>query len=160
MDAKLDLHMNEKQTVKKMKCPCCKKTVSVNGTTLLQQEDDLRAKNLDPWWSSRGAWAVEAANSGRLQWACKWCLQEGRALRGDPGKQQFCDYPPYFAYYDIDLPCTDCGETFVFSGKEQQYWYEHLKFWVQSRPKQCVDCRRKRRQKAAINRAKSVQKKT
>lgn len=46
-----------------------------------------------------------------------------------------------------------CGKGFVFSAKEQRYWYEQLKFWVQSVPKQCPTCRRK------IRRRKESQKK-
>lgn len=56
--------------------------------------------------------------------------------------QQWCDHNPYFAFIDVELPCNRCGNVFLFSAKEQQHWYETLQFWVQSRPKQCLPCRR------------------
>jgi hypothetical protein len=40
---------------------------------------------------------------------------------------------------------VDCGQRFVFAAAEQRFWYETLQFWVQSRPKRCIPCRRARR---------------
>jgi hypothetical protein len=140
----------------KVTCPCCKKPRNVaDGTQLLEQENELRQQNADPWGRPEG-WSVEAAESGRLQWACDRCLKGGQAIRGCPAVQTFCDYEPYFAYFDVELRCEDCEQQFVFSAREQQFWYEQLKFWVQSRPKQCVSCRRIRRQRAAEQRARQA----
>lgn len=139
----------------KVTCPCCKKPRNIaDGTPLLAQEDELRQKNADPWRRSEG-WTVEAAEAGRLQWACNRCLSGGQAIRGCPANQTFCDYEPYFAYFDVELRCEDCEQHFVFTAREQQFWYEQLKFWVQSRPKQCVSCRRAQRERAAEQRARS-----
>jgi hypothetical protein len=44
-----------------------------------------------------------------------------------------------------------CKEEYIFRKEEQQYWYEHLKFWVQSRPKHCAKCRREVREKKDLN---------
>jgi len=112
---------------------------------LLALEQQVRDHNADPWRRPPG-WSVEEARKGRLQWACAYCVEQGRALIARPWIQTFCDALPYFAYYDRTLTCTDCQTSFVFSAREQQYWYETLMFWVQSRPKQCPACRRKRRQ--------------
>jgi len=112
---------------------------------LLALEQQVRDHNADPWQRPPG-WSVEEAREGRLQWACAYCVEQGRALIARPWIQTFCDALPYFAYYDRTLTCTDCQTSFVFSAREQQYWYETLMFWVQSRPKQCPACRRKRRQ--------------
>jgi hypothetical protein len=68
-------------------------------------------------------------------------------MEANPVVQKFCDHPPYLAYFDVPLRCEDCGSTFVFEAKEQQFWYEELKFWVQSRPKQCAACRKLRRER-------------
>ena len=129
----------------KVTCPCCKKPRSIDATPLLQQEEELRRKNADPHRRAEG-WSVEVAQTGRLQWACNLCLKNGKAIKANPAIQTFCDWEPYFAYFDVELRCEDCQQQFVFSPKEQQFWYENLKFWVQSRPKQCVSCRRARRQ--------------
>lgn len=64
----------------------------------------------------------------------------------EPDQQQYVDHPPFFAYFDLEKKCETCGQDYVFSGKEQQYWYETLKFWVQSKPIACADCRRKKRE--------------
>ncbi|HZZ81748.1 MAG TPA: zinc-ribbon domain containing protein [Gemmataceae bacterium] len=131
----------------KLICPCCKKPRNIDTTPLLEQEAELRRQNADPWRRAEG-WAIEAAGAGRLQWACNQCIKKGLAIMGAPALQTFCDHGPYFAYFDVELHCEDCGKQFVFSAQEQMFWYEQLKFWVQSRPKQCAACRRARRQNA------------
>ncbi|WP_165422817.1 zinc-ribbon domain containing protein [Ktedonosporobacter rubrisoli] len=90
---------------------------------------------------------MSAARTGRLQWACEECLKAGRAIEGQPWNQTFCDYEPYLAYFDRTVTCQDCLNPFVFQAREQLYWYERLKFYVQSFPKHCLSCRRKRRAK-------------
>lgn len=131
----------------KITCTCCGQEQSVaKGTPLLEIEQRLRAKDKQLWWGGSG-WSVREAKKGTLQWACRFCLKERRAIAANPEVQIFCDYSPYFAYYDVTLRCGDCGEQFIFSAKEQKYWYEDLKFWVQSRPKQCAACRRARRER-------------
>ena len=128
----------------KLQCPCCGKPRPVAGTTLLRAEAE---------WLATGAfdarrppgWSVEAARAGQLQWACSHCIDAGLALEGHPALQTWCDYNPYFAFIDAKLACEDCGQSFVFPAAEQRHWYETLKFWVQSRPKQCLPCRRIRR---------------
>ena len=64
-----------------------------------------------------------------------------------PVVQKFCNHPPYMAYFDVPLRCEDCDSQFVFEATEQKFWYEELKFWVQSRLKQCVACRQLRRER-------------
>lgn len=136
--------MAKDQPSDKLRCPCCGKPRPVTDTTLLRAEAE---------WLATGAfdarrppgWSVEAAREGRLQWACSHCIRAGLALEGHPALQTWCDYDPYFAFIDAKLMCEDCGQSFVFSATEQRHWYEMLKFWVQSRPKQCLPCRRIRR---------------
>lgn len=72
-------------------------------------------------------------------------IRAGRAIAGKPQKQTFLDHKPYLAYYDRGYTCEDCHNDFVFSAREQQYWYEGLQFWVQSCPEQCLTCRKMRR---------------
>jgi hypothetical protein len=66
-------------------------------------------------------------------------------MEGHPALQTWCDFMPYFAFIDAERMCEDCGQRFLFAATEQRYWYETLKFWVQSRPKHCLPCRRARR---------------
>ncbi len=81
-------------------------------------------------------------NDKNFQWACDSCLASKRAIKGNPANQTYCDYSPYLAYFDRDFECESCESTFVFAKKEQKFWYEELKFWVQSMPKHCKSCRK------------------
>ncbi|WP_420841919.1 zinc-ribbon domain containing protein [Fimbriiglobus ruber] len=56
----------------------------------------------------------------------------------------------------MNSTCEDCKQPFVFTASEQQFWYETLKFWVQSHPKQCISCRRVRRAKRSTARDEQV----
>lgn len=137
----------------KIQCPCCKQSRDVvKDTPLLQVETELSQHNAAPWWGKSKGWSIEKATAGKLQWACHSCLKKAKAIAAEPWVQRFCDHCPYFAYFDVKLRCENCQSAFVFSAKEQQYWYETLKFWVQSRPKQCLDCRRVRRTKGSVER--------
>jgi hypothetical protein len=136
--------MARAQQPDKLRCPCCGKSRSVADTTLLRAEAEWLATGAFDVRRQPG-WSVEAARDGELQWACSHCLRAGRALEGHPALQTWCDYNPYFAFMDAELRCEDCGRSFVFAATEQRYWYETLEFWVQSRPKQCIECRRARR---------------
>jgi hypothetical protein len=120
-------------------CPCCHQVRTVDETDLLEKERSAIGLNLEAGWS------IKAAGDGTLQWACRHCIETSKAIEGRPLEQTFCDCPAYLAYYDVTLKCEDCREAFTFSAAEQQFWYETLKFWVQSRPKQCAPCRKARR---------------
>lgn len=127
-----------------LRCPCCGEARPVAGTALLRAEAEWLATGASDPRRPPG-WSVEAAREGRLLWACSRCIRAGLALEGRPSLQTWCDHDPYFAFIDAQLTCRDCGRSFAFSAAEQRHWYEALKFWVQSRPKQCLPCRRARR---------------
>lgn len=131
----------------KIICPCCKeKRDVIEETPLLAVEAELRQRNATPWWANSEGWSIAEAKSRKLQWTCGSCLESGRAIAAQVWAQRFCDYCPYFAYFDVSFHCQDCQNTSIFFAKEQQHWYEVLKFWVQSRPNRCVTCRRRRRE--------------
>lgn len=69
------------------------------------------------------------------------------AVAGDIRKQHFCHlcYVPRYFYVDAPTTCVQCGEPFVFSAKEQKYWYETLGFYFASVAIRCPRCRRQRR---------------
>jgi len=41
----------------------------------------------------------------------------------------------------VIINCKKCGIAFPFTAKEQQHWYEKLKFWADSVPIHCKKCR-------------------
>jgi len=83
------------------------------------------------------------------------------AVRGDVRRQHFCPmcHVPRYFYVDQERRCVECGCAFVFSAREQKYWYEELRFHFDSVAVRCPECRRKQRTgkalHAAVARAKS-----
>ncbi len=67
------------------------------------------------------------------------------AILGDPTRQNFGIGPPQLYYVDRQKRCESCARDFVFSAKEQQYWYEQLGFIRDSTAKDCAPCRKERR---------------
>lgn len=74
------------------------------------------------------------------------------AVRGEPRAQHFCPmcHIPRYFYVDQARRCVSCGCDFVFSGAEQKYWFENLKFHFDSVAIRCLDCRRKLRGERAL----------
>lgn len=66
------------------------------------------------------------------------------AVRADISKQDYTVCPRHW-YVDAIFKCVDCGTEFLFSAKEQHFWYEERRFYVDSYPKRCPDCRKKER---------------
>jgi len=136
-----------------IRCPCCKQPTKLGpNNPPLSQEAVLQLHGghllgLDAGWSSR------CAKDRKLKWACQNCFRSGRALQAKPWLQTYLDWPPRFAYFDIKKRCNDCKRNFIFSASEQSKWYEDYKFWVQSEPKQCLACRRLRRDRARNHKA-------
>jgi hypothetical protein len=93
-------------------------------------------------------WHTRYAHSRRLSWACDACITSGRAIVGNPSLQKFGLGPPRYAYIDDERECRDCGNYFVFSAKEQQYWYEVLQ--LQGTAVHCLPCRKMRQAHNAI----------
>ena len=48
-------------------------------------------------------------------------------------------------YFDVDRECVDCGRRFLFFAREQQYWYETLRFSLSANCIRCTDCRKSER---------------
>lgn len=71
------------------------------------------------------------------------------AIRADISKQNYSVCPRYW-YVDATIRCVRCGNEFPFTIDEQQYWYEHLNFWIESFPKHCQPCRSELRQLKAL----------
>lgn len=64
------------------------------------------------------------------------------------GKLSFETVLPLFllGYQDEELPCADCGASFVFSAKEQQFYY--ARGWTP--PKRCPACRKAHREETPV----------
>lgn len=75
----------------------------------------------------------------------RYYVQMGNHIKAKINKQNYSVIPEK-KYYDAKLKCLDCYEAFIFSAKEQQYWYETRYFWIDSVPNECFACRKRKRQ--------------
>jgi hypothetical protein len=64
------------------------------------------------------------------------------AIPAEQGKQNYAEYSRKL-YVDIEETCKSCKREFIFFALEQKYWFEELKFWVDSHCVKCVNCRKK-----------------
>ena len=85
-----------------------------------------------------------------LFWNCIY-LDYSTAIRADISKQNYSVCPRHW-YIDATFYCTHCKKNFCFTITEQKQWYENQKFWIDSIPKQCKDCRRQIRRKKSLQR--------
>lgn len=132
-----------------MTCPGCK--ADVNESNL------KKTLGRKVWlWGTVSILKKEDLIHGSFQWACDACLDSGKALIGNPEAQLYCDFDPYLAYIDIDKTCEKCHEMYVFKKEEQKYWYETLRFWIQSKPKHCPKCRQEVREEKQLNKELSI----
>jgi len=58
---------------------------------------------------------------------------------------------PVKKHIGVILLCKKCHKNFNFSAKEQKRWYETLKFWIDSVPLECKDCRSAKRNIINLN---------
>lgn len=71
------------------------------------------------------------------------------AEKADITKQDYSVCPRYW-YIDATFDCEGCGADFIFSAKEQRFWYEDRRFYVDSKPKNCPACRKKERRRKLL----------
>ena len=62
-------------------------------------------------------------------------------LAGDATKQNYSLYPRAY-YVDTLKECGTCGRPFIFFAKEQRFWFETLRFYVDANCALCPVCRR------------------
>ena len=74
------------------------------------------------------------------------------AVRGNPAAQNYCSahHVPRYFYVDERHTCVQCGSDFLFSAKEQKFWYETLRFISCSRAIRCPSCRKHKRTDSAL----------
>lgn len=72
------------------------------------------------------------------------CRIENTAIAADLKKQSSATVPVTH-YYDVERQCRDCNQMFIFFAAEQKYWYEELKFPLESDCIRCFPCREKQR---------------
>lgn len=71
------------------------------------------------------------------------CRVPGTAVVADLQKQVPATVPVTH-YFDVERRCRDCGRMFLFFAEEQRFWYEELRFRLESDCVRCVPCRKRR----------------
>jgi hypothetical protein len=66
------------------------------------------------------------------------------ALLADPTRQNYTVIPRS-CYVDVLRDCRTCRRPFIFFAREQRYWFETLRFYVDADCVHCPDCRRQSR---------------
>jgi hypothetical protein len=69
-------------------------------------------------------------------------------LVATPEAQNYSVFPRQY-YVDVLRECRTCARSFIFFAKEQRYWFETLKFFVDA---DCVHCPACRRESRAVQR--------
>ena len=64
------------------------------------------------------------------------------AIPAEAEKQNYAEYSRKL-YVDIEESCKGCQREFIFFALEQKYWFEELKFWVDSHCIKCINCRKR-----------------
>ena len=62
-------------------------------------------------------------------------------LVADTATQNYSIYPRKY-YVDMLERCEACKRPFIFFAREQKYWFETLRFYVDARCIHCPECRR------------------
>ena len=136
---------------RKSTCPCCSTKRSKSETLQLnefvQKLFEWYPRWCESWYGDNENKAYKFYTSSQNGWACDVCIREGLVLVGNAREQEFLDWPPYFTYRDETHRCRNCEKEFLFSKEEQKYWYETLKFWVQSDAVNCKTCRAEKRER-------------
>jgi hypothetical protein len=73
-----------------------------------------------------------------------WLKRPGAAKPANPENQNYALYPRKY-YVDVERICRICHRPFLFFAKEQQYWFETLRMFVDADCVRCVECRRESR---------------
>lgn len=68
------------------------------------------------------------------------------AIMADQSKHNFSTMSHLKWYMDTLLDCRTCHRPFLFFAREQQYWYETLRFRLESVCVNCYDCRKTERE--------------
>ena len=71
-------------------------------------------------------------------------LDKSECVAANPKMQNYT-VTPELTYCSMQLTCARCHLPFWFTANEQRQWYEQWGFWIDSIPKECVDCRKELR---------------
>lgn len=131
-------------------CPACRqpkhKTEIQTAIALLEKAEKQGYKH----YSKLKVDAYSSFINSDFDWACDSCFAQKVIIEAKPSAQNYC-WQPHLVYFDKTFVCQTCSIDFVFDTAEQQFWYEELKFWHESIPNHCPNCRKEIRQLSIEN---------
>ena len=149
---KLKLKKQKTLSLVQVQCPCCNDFVNKNALTKTINIALLNQLSISTDAALVDAFIDSIKRYSLYQWACDNCLNEGKAILANPQKQNYSAWGyPNLAYFDKTCSCRNCQSKFNFSGKEQQYWYEELQFFIDAQAVHCVPCRKQIQAKKNLN---------
>ncbi len=123
-------------------CPCCGAPESREFLEFLQ------GREVGPWGErSNPEWLLYMVRTRQIRWACRGCIEAGRAILAKPELQVRFDGVYCPVYVDLSLTCAECGGEFVNTAEEQRVWYEEYRLRMTAGPGvpyRCLPCRRKK----------------
>ena len=127
--------------MKYAKCPACKtekhKTEMKVAISDMEKLEKAEYKN----YKKLKINTFDSFIESDFSWACDFCLKSKKAIKANPSLQNY-SWNPNYAYYDTEKICRTCNDKFTFSKEEKKYWYEGLKFRLDSEPVNCFNCRK------------------
>lgn len=149
---KLKLKKQKKPSLVQVKCPCCQDFANKNDLTKTLNLGLFNQLSIPGDDTLVDEFITSLKKYSLYQWACDNCLKEGKAILAKPEKQNYSSWGyPNLAYFDKTCTCRNCQSKFIFSGKEQQYWYEELQFYIDSLAVHCIPCRKQIQAKKNLN---------
>jgi hypothetical protein len=76
-------------------------------------------------------------------------LDYSSAIRANVAVQDYTVCPRHW-YVDATFLCEACKREFNWTAAEQRTWFEEYRFYIDSIPTRCPECRRQRRQKERL----------
>ncbi len=127
------------------KCPSCKAEVHKTEMKVAISEMEKTERLQYNHYKDLKIDTYNSFIDSNFDWACDVCLEDAKVIKANPSIQNY-SWNPHYAYYDSQLKCKNCNSDFIFGKEEKKYWFESLKFWIDSVPIHCVNCRREIRQ--------------
>jgi len=131
-------------------CPCCNTQRTRKEVRTAAKQVETLDRTLYSYYSDLNIAPYNNLAFEDLRWACDNCLESGKAVTANPEAQVY-SYQPHFAYWSTEHSCRNCDCNFLFQVTEQRYWYESLKFNLNSVPVNCPECRKTVRHHKILN---------
>lgn len=137
--------MSKKKKKRHVRCPCCRSERYKSEMKMAIAALAAFERGLYEYYAMYQKDHFLSFVKSHFIWACDVCIRSEKAILTKPKLQNYRT-TPYYAYFDTTRTCRSCNTKFVFSKEEKVFWFEELKFWIEAKPVNCLDCRKTIRQ--------------